>query len=135
VREERLLERIGIWAKEPNRRDKEDTRRIINSILRHLQRILNTKRGNVLIAEDYGVPDFTELMRSYPETIRDMERSIKHMIQKFEPRLKTVRLRLIPQEDNVLSLHFRIDAKLALNQEKVLFETILDSDGKINIKG
>jgi type VI secretion system protein len=135
MREDRLLERIKIWEKKPERRSEESTRRIIDSVLRHLQRILNTKRGNVPIAEDYGVPDFTDLLRSYPESIRDLERSIRQTIQKYEPRLKAVRLNLIPQDEDMLTLRFQIIARLAVKQENILFETVLDSDGKVNIRG
>jgi type VI secretion system protein len=135
MREERLLERIKVWEKEPERRSKEDPRRTIDSILRHLQRILNTKRGNVPIAEDYGVPDFTDLLRSYPDLVRDFERSIKQTIQKYEPRLSGVRLNLIPPDEDVLSLRFQIVAKLTINQENLFIETVLDSDGKMSIKG
>lgn len=135
MREDRLLERIKIWGEKPERRSEESTRRIIDSVLRHLQRILNTKRGNVPIAEDYGVPDFTDLLRSYPESIRDLERSIRQTIQKYEPRLKAVRLNLIPQDEDMLTLRFQIIARLAVKQENILFETVLDSDGKVSIRG
>lgn len=135
MREERLLERIKVWEKKPERRSKEDTRRIIDSIIRHLQRILNTKTGNVPIADDYGVPDFTDLLRTYPDSVRDFERAIKHTIQKYEPRLKAVRLNLLPPDENLLSLRFQIVAKLASTQENLFIETVLDSDGRMNIRG
>jgi type VI secretion system protein len=137
MREERLLERIRVWKKEPARREREDVRRISDSILYHLQRILNTRRGNVPIAEDYGIPDFTELLYSYPESVRDIEKSIRQTIQKYEPRLKAVRVNFIPPEEDVLSLRFQIIAQLATDLDKVpvLFETVVDSDGKIKVSG
>lgn len=137
MREERLLERISTWKREPGRREREDARRITDSILYHLQRILNTKRGNVPIAEDYGVPDFTDLFHSYPESLRDLEKSIRQTIQKYEPRLTAVRVSFIPQEEDLLSLRFQIVAKLATAERKnsVLFETIVDADGKVSVKG
>ena len=137
MREERLLERLRIWGDEPHRRSKQDTRRTTDSVLRHLQRILNTKRGNVPIAEDYGVPDFTDLIRGHSESVRDLERSIRQTIQKYEPRLKAVRISFIPQEEDVLSLRFQVVAKLATEDEQIpiLFETVVDSDGKVKIRG
>ena len=137
MREERLLERISTWEREPRRREREDVKRITDSILYHLQRILNTKQGNVPIAEDYGVPDFTDLFHSYPESVRDLEKSIRQTIQKYEPRLRGVRVSFIPQEEDILSLRFQIVAQLATAERKnsVLFETIVDSDGKISVKG
>ena len=136
MREERLLERIQTWEKEPMRRNKEDSRRIVDSVLRHLQRILNTKQGNVPIAEDYGVPDFTDFLDDLPDSVREIEKTLRLTIQKYEPRLKAVKVSLIPQEEDLLSLRFQIVAKLTTESKtQVLFETIIDTDGKVNIKG
>ena len=103
----------------------------------HLQRILNTRQGNVPIAEDYGIPDFTELLYSYPDSVRDMEKSIRQTIQKYEPRLTAVRVSFTPQEEYTLSLRFHIVAKLATTEKRnqVVFETIVDTEGKVTIKG
>jgi type VI secretion system protein len=136
MREARLLERIRTWERDPARREREDPRRVIDSVLLHLHRILNTKQGNVPIAEDYGVPDFTDLLYSYPESVRDIERTIRSAIQKYEPRLKAVKVTFIPQDADLLSLRFQIAARLSSESKtQVFFETIVDSDGKIEIKG
>ncbi|MBC2694636.1 MAG: type VI secretion system baseplate subunit TssE [Desulfobacteraceae bacterium] len=135
--EDRLLERIQFLEKEPARRARENPKRIVDSILRHLQRILNTRQGSVLIAKDYGVPDFTDFLYSYPEALSEIERSIRQMIQKYEPRLKDVRIRFIHQDEDLLSLHFQIVAKVLTEDTKipVLFESFVSSEGKIMIKG
>jgi type VI secretion system protein len=136
MREERLLERIRSWEKKPDRRARQDPRKIVDSVLRHLQRVLNTKRGNVPIAEDYGIPDFTNFLRAYPESLRDFERSIRQTIQKYEPRLRAIRVSFIPQDEDALSVRFQIIAKLAIEHEMVpvLFESLVGSDGKISIR-
>jgi type VI secretion system protein len=137
MREERLLERIRAWEKEPQRRGREDARRTTASILNHLQRILNTRRGNAPIADDYGVPDFTDLLYGFPDSVREMEKSIRLTIQKYEPRLQAVRVSFIPQQEDRLSLRFQVAAKLAGDQDKVpvYFETVVDSAGKVKIRG
>jgi type VI secretion system protein len=136
MREERLLERIKTWKKEPLRRGKEEPRRVIDSVLRHLRRILNTKQGNVLIAEDYGVPDFSDFLNALPDSIRDIEKNIRGAIQKYEPRLTGVRVNFIPQEDDPLSLRFQITARLAMDSKtQVFIETIVDADGQVEIRG
>ena len=115
----------------------EDSGRIVDSVLSHLQRVLNTKTGTVQIADDFGLPDFTDLMYNYPEAVRGLERSIQTMIQKYEPRLKTVRVRFIPQDDVRLSLDFQITAEIHGEDEKipVLFESQMDLSGRVKIKG
>jgi len=137
MREERLLERIRSWEKAPDRREREDPAKIIDSVARHLQRILNTRKGSVPIAEDYGIPDFADLLRGYPESIRDIERSIRRIIQKYEPRLKAVRVSFIPQDEDIFSVSFQIVARLASEDDKipVFFESLMGTDGRINVRG
>jgi type VI secretion system protein len=137
MREERLLERIRSWEKDPDRRERDDPTKITESVLKHLRRILNTRRGSVPIAEDYGVPDFTDFLHSYPESIKDIERSIKQIIQKYEPRLKSIRVSFIPQNDDVFAVSFQIVGRLATEDERVpvLFESFIGTDGRINVKG
>lgn len=135
MREERLLERIMRSEHELQRSGREDARRAINSIVDHLQRILNTKQGSVLIGDDYGLPDLVELLRAYPESVRDFERSIRSTIQKYEPRLNVVRIKLVPQEEDPLSLSFQISAKLVHNSQRmpILLQSSIGVDGKIKI--
>mgnify|MGYP000356758259 CR=1 FL=1 len=136
MREERLLERIRTYGRETARRGKEDPRRITESVLRHLQRILNTKQGNVPIAEDYGTPDFSDFLLAFPDSIREIERAIRVAIQKYEPRLRGVKVAFIPQEEELLSLRFQITARLDTESKTpVFFETEIDSDGKVTIRG
>ena len=136
MREERFLERLRTYEKDPIRRSREDSRRITDSVLRHLRRLLNTREGNVPIAEDYGVPDFTGFLYSYPDSVRDMERTLRLVIQKYEPRLKAVRVGFIPQEESSFSLSFQITARLSTEEKtSVLFETRVDSEGKIEVRG
>ncbi len=136
MREERLLERIRAWQAEPGRRTRGDSRRAIDSVLGHLQRILNTRQGSVPIGEDYGVPDFTDLVQVYPDGVRDFEKSIRQTIQKYEPRLKSVRVYFLPPDEDVLSVRFQITGKLATEDHKdpVRFESEMGSDGKVSIK-
>jgi type VI secretion system protein len=137
MREERLLERIRSWEQKPERRAREDPTKMVDSVLDHLRRILNTKRGCVPIAEDYGVPDFIDLLHSYPESIREIERSIRRVIDKYEPRLKTIRVSFVPQDEDIFSARFQIVAKLATEDEQipVLFESLVDADGRVKIRG
>jgi type VI secretion system protein len=136
MREQRLLERICSWEKEPDRRSREDSGRIIDSVMTHLQRILNTRQGSVQIADDFGLPDFTYLIDNYPESIMDLERSIRRMVQKYEPRLTSIQVNFIPQEDEKLSLDFQITAELRAGDEKlpVRFDSQMESSGKVNVK-
>lgn len=133
---DRLLERIRARQKDPRIRRKEDPREVIDSVLHHLQLILNTRQGSVPIAGDFGLPDLTELQLNYPESLRIFERAIRQTIQKFEPRLTGLRVRFVPDEEDPLSLRFQIVAKLESEgyKDPVRFESIVGSDGKIQLK-
>lgn len=137
MREERLIQRIRTWKKTPDRRDGKDPKRLIDSIVRHLERILNTRRGSVGIAHDYGIPDLTDFRSGFPDSVRDLEMTIRDTIEKFEPRLKSVRVKFVPQDVNMLTVTFQIVAQLALEDEKtpVMFESMMGSDGKVMIRG
>ena len=69
----RLLQRLRSIAADPARRAKHDVNRVTDSVLEHLQRILNTRQGNVPLADDYGVPDFTDLVLTFPGGLQDFE--------------------------------------------------------------
>ncbi len=135
MREERLLERIRSFERDPSRRGRADHGRLVDSVLAHLRHILNTRQGSTLIAPDYGVPDFLDFLQTYPDSVREIERSIRTAIQTYEPRLLGVRVAFIPQEDDVLALRFQITARIAGEDGgSVHFETVVDTDGKIAVK-
>ena len=134
MREERLLERIRAQGKNPGRNATEDPKKVIVSVLRHLQLILNTRQGDVPIAADYGIPDFTDFRNTFPFSMRDFERSICKAIEKYEPRLKRPRVKFIPQEEDRLSLTFKILGRLYIGDEPVVFESELGADGKVRVK-
>lgn len=136
MREARLLERIRLRERSPHLRDSDDPGKVVDSIINHLNHILNTRRGNVPIAEDYGIPDFTEFLHYYPESLREFERAIRQSITQYEPRLKSVRVAFTPQDEDLFTVRFQISARLATtpNASPVLFESRLDNDGKISVR-
>lgn len=134
MHEERLLERIRSAEREPLRRGGDNQRRCIDSLLAHLQRILNTRQGNVPIADDYGVPDFLDFLQTYPESVHEIEHNIKNAIDRYEPRLSRATVTYVQDEDETLTLRFQIVACLTVEGgRKVFFETVVDSDGRIRI--
>ena len=135
MQEERLLQRISRWNKNPLQRNREDIKRVIDSVREHLQKILNTRQGSVMIGEEYGLPDFVELLREYPDSLREFEKSIRSTIQRYEPRLKSVRVRLLPNEEDILTLRFQVSARLANQSGRtpVILESQVDQDGKVSV--
>ena len=113
-----LLERLADPEKDARRTIREDTQAIADSIMRHLQKMLNTRQGHVPIRPDYGMPDFTDCAESLPEIMDRVRRAIKASIEAFEPRLRHVRITHLPSDDKLL-LHFGISGQLASSRQKV----------------
>lgn len=133
--EERLTERISFQEREPMRRGRGSRKRCIDSVLDHLQRILNTRQGNVPIAEDYGIPDFLDFLQTYPDSVHQIEESIRNAIERYEPRLAGARVTFIPREDEDLALRFQVIACLVTEgNRQVLLETVVDSDGRVRVR-
>jgi type VI secretion system protein len=132
--EERLLRRIRGWEVEPLGRSREDPKKILDSVVHHLQRLLNTHQGSASIAPDYGIPDLMHLLQRGPDAAYEVENIIRDTIEKYEPRLTGVRVRFVTLDDGQLSLRFHIQGKLRLDAKPVTLETVVSSDGSIQVK-
>jgi len=135
MREERLLERIRRWEEEPSGRGRENPKRTIDSVVRHLQRLLNTRQGSAQIAEDYGSPDFAHLLQGGPEAPVDVETVIRDVIEKYEPRLTGVRVRYAAHDDEKLTHRFDVQARIQGDARPIYLETLVGLDGHIQVKG
>jgi len=137
MQNQRLLERISFLEQNPDQRIRSDPAQITASVVRHLQQILNTKQGSAQIAEDYGLPDFTALVTSSftSEGVKDLERSIREVIRKYEPRLTMVKVTTELRKEDAFSLYFKVDARLSTDKGDipVVLQTVMSSDGRMNI--
>jgi len=107
----------------------------IDSIVEHLRGLLNTRQGEAPAVPDFGVIDFTDLVHNFPEAIQVLQRSIRATILQYEPRLKSVVVQHVRDEE-VLVLKFQITAQLASKNAKgaVRFETQLRAGGQVNVR-
>src|SRR5262249_32029990 len=76
----------------------------------------------------YGLPDLASVEAISSEQRAGIGRVIRQAIERFEPRLRRVKVTLLPQDAELhLSLKFRIDARLAVDPApEVAFDTILE---------
>lgn len=115
-----------------------NVRELKKSISRDIEALLNTRRellegapaeykevNNSLLM--FGLPDFTSYSLLNPEHRKLIRRSVEEALNKFEPRLKSVRVTLEPPSKFDVALHFRIDALLRLDPapEPVTFDAAL----------
>ena len=123
-----LLSRLS--ARDPSRPINE-----VESILENLRAILNTRVGESLSAAGFGIIDLADLVHNFPNAGFIMEKSIRATISEYEPRLRNVRVRLVPSED-VLVLAFEISARLAhdRSQASVRVRTEVTPTGHVTVQ-
>jgi type VI secretion system protein len=108
----------------------------LESIVAHLQELLNTRVGESLSAPDFGIVDFADLVHNFPEATQVLQQSIRATIMKYEPRLRSVSVTPVPSNDP-LSLAFEISGRLASGTHRGPFRvrTELNSTGKMQVSG
>lgn len=94
------------------------------SIMDHLFRLLNTRRGSIQHMADYGIPEFSEVFRSTAEGIIRLQEAIRDSVRKYEPRLQNIQVEALESESNNGSIFFVISAEIIEGPE-VMFHTIL----------
>lgn len=135
-RERSLLERLRHAEEELGRSIHEDTARRVESVLANLRRVLNSRHGVTPIAADYGIPDLSDVIHSFPEATARLRVAIQAAIETYEPRLRRVRVRAVETPDDPLSVRFEITAELATEDDRssVWFETRIDSHGEVSVR-
>jgi type VI secretion system protein len=117
INERTLLERLSDPNPEGDRRLQVDVSRLKRSVLLHLSRMLNCRHGHAPAQPDYGIPDLNEFMYAFPDSITPMRQAIQASIEKYEPRLKNVRVIWSPDEDDPLNVRFEITARLITEKD------------------
>lgn len=121
-------------------------KQMINSVRVDLEDLLNTRRSCGVLDPSfeeletsivaYGLPELNEYNGTSPEQVQKLERAIVQIINRFEPRLRRVRARVILGKDHgAIAVNFHIDAELNVDPApEVGFETILElTTGKARV--
>lgn len=106
------------------------------SILSHLQKVLNMRRGESPSAPDLGLPDFSDLVHCFPDAVRRLETAVKETIEAFEPRLRNVSVRHIPEEGDELRVRLEITGVAVDSKRKgsLAFSSTLFPGGQIDVR-
>lgn len=132
----RLFEKIRNFESKNFKISVLQTDGVIQSIKYHLELILNTRKGSTLIDADFGVPDFTNLVGGLSgESTSSIERAIEHMIKKYEPRFIQSTVELQPNDQDVLSMQFKISGVIKVNNKDtpIRLSANVNSSGKVII--
>lgn len=123
-----LLSRIG--ASDPRPVDAAE------SIAANLRALLNTRQGDSAAPPDFGIVDFNDVVHEFPSGIQHLAKSIRATIQLYEPRLKNVSVRHLPEESQ-LTLRFEITGQLAEGRtaRTLRYATTVRPGGRVDVSG
>jgi len=136
ARELSLIERVRHTAREDRRSVEPDFTRLVQSVLRNLERLLNSRHGAAPACMDYGIPSLEDVKHGGSESLRELTNDIRTSVEKYEPRLHAVRVRLLPRGEEGLMLRYDITAELLAGgrRSRVHFETRVETSGRMSIK-
>lgn len=92
-------------------RDISEENQVIMSVLDNMQRILNCRAGSLSHLSDYGLPDMSKILQGMPGTAHSLLTMLSGTLLKYEPRLKSLNVILLPQSEPG-HLEYAIDAEL-----------------------
>ncbi|MFT4607759.1 MAG: type VI secretion system protein [Urechidicola sp.] len=133
----RLLKRIKGWEEAGQVSASDiDINEVLESVRDDLEKLFNTRRGTVLIDQDFGLPDFTHLMNGYSAPdVDEIQRDILHQVRTYETRLDNsiVVAQVSKVADN--SLGFGLTAVFNhKNQEQTLSANIsIKDNGSVDV--
>ncbi|WP_145560345.1 type VI secretion system baseplate subunit TssE [Yersinia mollaretii] len=84
---------------------------VILSVLDNIQRILNSRAGTISHLPDFGLPDMTKILQGMPGTAHQLIDTLSAVLLKYEPRLKSLQVFLLPQATPG-HLEYAIEAEL-----------------------
>lgn len=111
----RLLERIERGEPKKSYQKVTSSKALMDSIRSHLVELLNTHIGSSMIAYDYGLPDFNDVLSSNSNLIQEIQTSIKLVIEKFEPRLAEIKVHYKKDTLNPIQLNFGVSGQVKHN--------------------
>jgi type VI secretion system protein len=102
------------------------------AVLEHLRQLLNTRQGSSALDPLYGIPDFTDLLHSFPDGLFVLQRALAETITRYEPRLRAVSVRPVRVLRDTLVLQFEVTGQLASGQP-LRFETQVFRAGHVRV--
>jgi type VI secretion system protein len=136
LNERRLLERIAHWEIGEERTSTTRVDVLVQSIMKHLSCLLNTRQGSVQLDPKFGVPDFTNIAGGLANgSVSDVEDELCRMVKKYEPRISSPKISLTPDTSDLLSLKFELEGILDVDDRSIPLHlaTVVGASGKVSI--
>jgi type VI secretion system protein len=136
MRERRLLERISRFDVGQSRTNQMQVDILVRSVMDHLIRLLNTRQGSVQIDPLFGVPDFTNLAGGMAAgSTYEIEESIRTMVARYEPRIKSPKVTMLRESADVMSIRFDLEGVLDVGEREMPLQisTTVVASGRVDI--
>jgi type VI secretion system lysozyme-like protein len=113
----------------------EDIGTLMESVRRHLDRLLNARHDMCETVPDYGLPALTDLTIGSGDYVQRVQKAIHEAIKKYEPRLRNVKVGRVEDEEDAHTVSFRIEAKLVgeTDEVSVCYETMVTGSGQFEV--
>jgi type VI secretion system protein len=105
----------------------------LRSILGNLGRLFNTRRGTLPHVPEFGLPDSSDVSRAAPAEVESIRRAIRESVERFEPRLRRVRVDRDMSDPSSPYLVFLMSAEIA-QFGRVQFQTTIRTDDLIDVR-
>ena len=99
----------------------------VRSVISNLSYLFNTRRGALPHLPDYGLPDITEIYRDVPDSILKLRKSIKEAVERYEPRLRRVRIEAQDSDPYQMRLVFLVSGEMP-DRQQVRLQTTFSSN-------
>ena len=133
----RLLKRMKRWEEaEVVSASEVDVDEVMESLRDDLEKLFNTRRGTVLIDDDYGLPDFTHLMNGYAAPdVDEIQRNLLHQVRQYEARLAAIELVYQEPDRHTGSLQFGLNAMFQHKEQELNFAATVQfaDNGSVNV--
>jgi len=133
----RLLDRISEWERQETETGDVPPMTTPGDLIRqHLEKILNTRKGTVLIDEDFGLADFSAMLNGYSAPDVDfIVQQLYFQCKKYEPRLDAVQVKFMQQSQHPEQLMFGISGSIndGAQKQSIGFNALLADDGSVTL--
>ncbi|HEY9118331.1 MAG TPA: type VI secretion system baseplate subunit TssE [Marinobacter sp.] len=101
---------------------------VVESIKRHLVRLLNAHPGNSASVPDLGLLDFNDATLGTHDLSIQIRGAIRQCIERFEPRVRRVEVVALPPGPDPLQLRFQVTVmlKVAGSDDRTTIDLVLD---------
>lgn len=142
MRNERsLLDRMDHQVAPASYSTRFDWNAMLDNVLSNVQNMLNVRLGSVKALEQYGMPDFNDVVNQFPDAVLHIRRAIREFLHAYEPRLENIHVHYLPDPEQPLTMKFSIEATLRNRDpglrdqtSKVTFDTVLTGAGQATVR-